>query len=262
MTNNLKHSIPVPLFNEALTTAKKFAAQQETPEKRERVFLNTLAVAAVNTYLTWGEIETDLDQSYSYHPLHHILFPMGDLYLPKFAARLECCPVKPGENQITLPPNGGIIGYVAVQFQKRLDEVHLIGFLPFTEELFTENAPQEIPLSEFQSVESLFDHFFRKEEELIILEEMLAEKENDPVFERVRTNLANMSTLEIIAQLERIYRQEEDYLRGESGAKVLEGFGQEMLMFNREDDDDDAQMELQDFAVELIEKLAEIWEEN
>ncbi len=50
--------ITVPLGIEAHRKAQQFAAEQATPQKRKRVYLNTLAVYAVHNFLNWLKIET------------------------------------------------------------------------------------------------------------------------------------------------------------------------------------------------------------
>ncbi|MBR8826776.1 MAG: DUF1822 family protein [Gomphosphaeria aponina SAG 52.96 = DSM 107014] len=335
MNNNLreKKHIPIPITNRVLTKAKTYAAQLENPAQKEEVFLNTLAVNTVNQYLQWGEIETDLDKSYSEHPVHRIIAPRADLYLPNFEGRLLCCPLKPGENIITLPTNiDQVLGYVAVQFQETLDllrnrkkphpnpprgfgredynqtfppltkggedynqtfppltkgggggvnstfarglleAVDLVGFLPFQE-----NLPQEMSINDFQETETIFDYFFRWEEELLVL----AEFKNDPVFMEVENMLENTDWLVIIKQLERMVSEEEPFLYGTEGADIIanmldkkeesstnrEGKTNNELVTTREDEftkslDISKRKALEDIAEKLINDLKPIWDEG
>ncbi|MFP4338712.1 MAG: DUF1822 family protein, partial [Halothece sp.] len=123
--------ITIPLPPEAHEWAQKFAAAQDNPEKGKRIYLITLAVYAVNRYLRWLQVETDLEGSYSWNIATNSSFDIADLDLPKIGS-LICCPVLPDEESFTppemLPPNA--IGYIAVQFKEVLNEVDLVGYRP------------------------------------------------------------------------------------------------------------------------------------
>ncbi|MGK7874827.1 MAG: DUF1822 family protein [Xenococcaceae cyanobacterium] len=270
--NSTEKPLIVPLLSKAHDLAREFAKEQDTPEKREQVFLNTLAVMAVHTSLRWSEIETDLEQSDSWHPVKRALFNTADLILPEFG-RLECIPVKPGEDRVKLPPDSSndCIGYVAVQFEEQLSQVKLRGFLPLPG-----NLPTELPLNQFHPFDSLFDHLFYLEEEFLLVREKIAEKEDNPVFDTVRSTMEHRSISKIVAELNRILEQEESYLWSEKGGDVLIGRGlsreverevlasssREELLITKEEDFDDldaeSEGEIQDFAFELLEDLKKI----
>ena len=133
--------LTVPLGSEAHAIARQFAAEQTTPQKGKKTYLNTLAVYAVHSYLKWLQIETELSQSDSWHPGLRSLFDVADLVVPS-QGKLECRPVLPGETTFLLPPEVAEdrIGYVAVQFDERLNEVQLLGFAravdTFREQIF------------------------------------------------------------------------------------------------------------------------------
>lgn len=178
--NNTETSITVPLGHEAHDWAKKFAAEQVKTEpskleqlKRDReqakqarisrgkrVYLNTLAVYAVHSYLKWLQIETDLNSSDSWQPWRS-LFDVADLVIPNLG-KLECRPVLIGENVLSLPPEAlqDRIGYIAVQFQEQLNQVQLLGFAPALDPL---NLPKVIPLANLEPLENLLDYFYRLE---------------------------------------------------------------------------------------------------
>lgn len=137
--------ITVPLGREAHAIAGQFAAFQATQEKGKQVYLNTLAVYAVHSYLKWMEIETNLSQSDSWHPGLQSLSDVADLVLPGIG-RLECRPVLPGEMTLHIPPQAteDRIGYVAVQFSESLDEVELLGFF---RSVNASKEPQQIAIT-------------------------------------------------------------------------------------------------------------------
>ncbi len=152
--------IPLKLTNEAHYYANKFAAEQATPEKAKRVYLNTLAVCAVQIYLKWMEFETDLSQTDSWNPGVRALMDVADLAIPDIG-KLECRPMLPGETFIKIPEEvkEDRIGYVAVQFEEQLDNVKLLGFYPLSD---TVNAPSTIAIEDLKS----FDDFIEYLEDL------------------------------------------------------------------------------------------------
>lgn len=131
MNNIHCETMYVPLGQEAHDQAMIFATQQSTPQKSRCVYLNTLAVYAVHTYLKWLQINTVLDEGDSWHPGLLPLFDVSD-YVMSGVGRLKCRPVLPGETGFALPQDRleHRVCYVAVQFQESLDEVNLLGFVP------------------------------------------------------------------------------------------------------------------------------------
>lgn len=181
MTTNLINEsyITVPLFSPEIETSRKFATQQLKPEHREQVFLNSLAVYAVHTYLKHGNIETDLEQSSSWHPLERALFDVSDLYIPYLNTSVECCPIKPNETRVNFTANSldkNIMGYVAVQFLDSLDEVRLMGYLSAGK---LEEDISELPLTEFGHTSNIFDDLFILDEGKIIWQEQIENIEDE-----------------------------------------------------------------------------------
>lgn len=147
--------LTVPLGGEAHAIARQFAAEQTTPQKGKKTYLNTLAVYAVHSFLKWLQIETALSQGDSWHPGMRALFDVADLVVSG-QGKLECRPVLPGETTFSLPPEvtEDRIGYVAVQFRERLDEVQLLGFV---RAVATYNASEQIPIAALQPLDALLD---------------------------------------------------------------------------------------------------------
>lgn len=158
MNNITQLLIKVPLGGQAHAKALKFAAQQNTPQKGKRVYLNTLAVYAVHSYLKWLQIETNLSQSDSWHPFKQAVFDVADLVIPGIG-KLECCPVLPGETAFHLPSEvtENCIGYVGVQFGDRLDEVQLLGFVPVD----TIYQREQLEIADFQPLDALIDRIYQ-----------------------------------------------------------------------------------------------------
>jgi Protein of unknown function (DUF1822) len=135
MTNNiptnllpLSDAIQVPLGIDAHAFARKFAAEQIDLEKKRQVYLNTLAVYAVHSYLNWIEIESDLGRSDSWDALMRRTGTARDLYLPEVKEKIECCPVLPGETQYSLSSELLVhrMACFPVVFGERLDYVQII----------------------------------------------------------------------------------------------------------------------------------------
>ena len=141
----------MPITQKAIETANKFAAQQPNPQKAEQVYLNTLAVLAVNDYLQLMEIETNLAQSDSWNPVVRLCADIADLDLQGLG-KLECRPVMASclqvSNEIEIKSYFGAftpckatpicsippevweerIGYVVVEIDENKKEATLLGF--------------------------------------------------------------------------------------------------------------------------------------
>ncbi len=175
----------VPLGREAHRLAEQFAAQQATPQQGKRVYLNTLAVYAVHRYLKYLQIESNLEQSDSWHLVGQVI-DVADLVLPGIG-KLECRPLLPGETafDLSLDVQENLIGYVAVQFSDILTDVEILGFLPATA-VALDKPPEQIQISRLQSLETLIDHIYDATE-------VLADVPLQEVFVRHKETLVNLS---------------------------------------------------------------------
>ena len=160
MKSTQPNYLQVPLGKDAHQKAEEFAAQQDSVEKGKQVYLNTLAVYAVNNYLKWLNIETALHQSDSWDWSIRTFFDIADLMLPS-VGRIECRPVLPGENVVVLPQEvtQERIGYVAVGFGKQLDFVEILGFVPAK---LIIGQSQIIEINKFESIDLLIDIINRR----------------------------------------------------------------------------------------------------
>lgn len=254
--------LTMPLSRENHETARKFSVQQDQVEKGEQVYLNTLAILGVRSFLNWLGIETDLNAGDSWHSVVRCFQNVADLVIPHLG-KLECRPVLPGQTVISLPSEvtEDRIAYIGVQFQEQLNEVQLLGFYPTIDP----QAPlEEIEITSLQPIETLIDYIDRLESAHFFLP-------NEEVAIKVRDRLAIQSISEIITQLERIYRTYNKYERRYAGGEFLASylpttkgvsFRGSTPVANREEFDDSQQTELQDLAEELLDKLDEIWGED
>ncbi|MEP0871262.1 DUF1822 family protein [Trichocoleus desertorum AS-A10] len=149
--------LTVPLNRDAHAWARKFAAEQINPHHGKRVYLNTLAVYAVHTYLRWIRIATDLSQGDSWQLHLQAVLDVADLVIPN-VGKLECRPILPETSVCHLPPEtlDQRIGYVGVQFQPQLDAVQLLGFVPA---IAPSTSPlTQLALTDFQPLATLAAH--------------------------------------------------------------------------------------------------------
>lgn len=140
-----------PLLSEAHALAQQLCRQLSNDKRTKQVYLNTLAVYAVQGYLRCMEVETDWAASDSHDPLMAQLMDVADLQV-KGLGKLECRPVLPNATVCSIPPEvwEDRIGYVAVQLNQELSEATLLGFVPAV-------AIAELPLAELRSLEVLLD---------------------------------------------------------------------------------------------------------
>jgi hypothetical protein len=128
MTNPL--TFPVPLTRLAHQVAQQFSQQHSHAHKAKQIYLNTLAIYAVNYYLECFGIETNLEASNSWNSVLQTLTNVADLEI-KERGKLECCPLLPNDEfcQISIDALPERIGYVAVRLNRELTEATLLGFV-------------------------------------------------------------------------------------------------------------------------------------
>jgi hypothetical protein len=139
----------VSLLKPAHQLAEKFCQHQSNLQKVEQVYLNTLAVYAVNYHLQCLGFETDWTQSDSWDSMMQTFLDIADLEVKNYG-KLECRPVLPDAEVVYVPEEvwKERIGYVAVQLDESLQEATLLGFAETV-------STQELALSELRSLEEL-----------------------------------------------------------------------------------------------------------
>ncbi|NET64922.1 MAG: DUF1822 family protein [Moorea sp. SIO1G6] len=129
--NNLteKLAFSVPITRDWYQLAETFSQEQHEPDKAQDVYLNTLAVYAVNFYLQCLEVETDLAASDSSNPALRSLMNVSDLMVKDWG-KLECRPVLPGDIVCHIPPESrqDRVGYVVVEINQPSNQAKLLGF--------------------------------------------------------------------------------------------------------------------------------------
>ena len=131
MTLNTKSEIfqiNIPLI--AHLQADKFRRYQSQGSKAQQVYLNTLAVSTVNSYLNLMGWSTSLEHSDSWNPIAQVMMDVADLQIPGYG-KLECRVVLSGDTKVTIPPEvwSERIGYVVVMLDKSLKIGTVLGFV-------------------------------------------------------------------------------------------------------------------------------------
>jgi hypothetical protein len=143
ITNQLIFSISLSI--EAHAIAQEYSQGISNIVKHKQVYLNTLAVYAVDNYLQCMGFATDWKASDSHNNLAVKLMDVADLEV-KNIGKLECRPVLSKAEICKIPPEvwSDRVGYVAVQLNSALKEATILGFTP--------QAAAEIYLSQLQSL--------------------------------------------------------------------------------------------------------------
>ncbi|NET58828.1 MAG: DUF1822 family protein [Symploca sp. SIO2E6] len=138
--------------------AKQFRQQQSSPfnfANCQQVYLNTLAVYAVNDYLKRHGIETDLMASDSSDPIMQSLANVADLQVQRQGqwVKLECRPVFSDTDLVYIPAEvwEDRLGYVAVRINESLTEATLLGFTPTV-------TTEELSVKQLQSLDDLLEY--------------------------------------------------------------------------------------------------------
>ncbi|MDB9414152.1 DUF1822 family protein [Microcystis aeruginosa] len=141
----------VPLSGADFKLAQKFSCEQKDADKSKQVFLNTLAVLAVNFYCQCLKVETNLEESTIGHYNRRILMDSADLKIDVLG-KLECRPVLPNENICYVPSEvwSDRVGYVVVEIDEEAKKAILFGFV---EQIKT----NELPLAQLPDIDNLVD---------------------------------------------------------------------------------------------------------
>jgi Protein of unknown function (DUF1822) len=137
----------VPLSFEAHSLAQRYSKHQNRPDKAKQVYLNTLAIYAVEHYFRCMGFTTDWEDSDSRKPIVQKFLDIADLDVRRLG-KFECRPILPGADQLEVPCEAWDErrGYVAVQLTQSLKEATLIGFVP-------QLAQESIPLNQLRAFE-------------------------------------------------------------------------------------------------------------
>ncbi|MBW4490633.1 MAG: DUF1822 family protein [Trichocoleus desertorum ATA4-8-CV12] len=138
----------VPLSFEAHSLAQQMRLQQFDQQRAKQVYLNQLAVYAVEFYLKCLGIEVDTAPINSRNPIYLQFMDVGNLWIKDFG-QVECRPVLPEETVCYIPPEtwSNRLAYIAVRVSQSLRQATLLGF--------TDTATAEFFLDQLQPMENL-----------------------------------------------------------------------------------------------------------
>lgn len=160
MTTHTKDQLTftVSLARSAHQLADEFCQRQSNFEKAEQVYLNTLAVYAVNYYLQCLGFEPDWEKSDSWDSTTQTFLDIADLQVKNYG-KLECRPVLPDAAVVYIPTEvrQERIGYVVVQLDESLQEAVLLGFAKTA-------STQELSLAQLRSLEDLPEYLNQLEQ--------------------------------------------------------------------------------------------------
>lgn len=141
----------IPLTADVYRLAEKLSREQKDPQKARQVYLNSLAVSAVDFYCQCMEVETEVTARESENIALRSLMDIADLEI-KGWGKLECRPVLPGVDSCPVPSEvlENRVGYVVVEINEETNRATLLGF--------AKNASAGIlEVNRLESLESLID---------------------------------------------------------------------------------------------------------
>ncbi|MEC4815991.1 MAG: DUF1822 family protein [Scytonema sp. PMC 1069.18] len=158
--NAKQTSFTIPLSSTAHEIADKRRQGISNTENAKKIYLNTLAVYAVNYYLDCMGFETNWSDA-DRNPWMLSLIDVADLEV-KNLGTIECRPVLPDTEYLEIPTEAiaNRIGYIAVQFSQSLKSATILGF--------TTQPAAKVHLSQLQSVDKLLDYLTQKEQAAIV----------------------------------------------------------------------------------------------
>ncbi len=158
-TNQLSFTLPLSFEAHAIAQELCHAISKSEANlgKVQQVYLNSLAVYAVDNYLRCMGFDTDWEKSDSRDKLAIKLMDVADLEI-KNIGKLECRPVLLDAEKLEIPPEvwESRIGYVAVQLDESLREANILGFVY--------QAAPSVELNQLKSLEDFLLHLSKLEQ--------------------------------------------------------------------------------------------------
>ncbi|MEL6495823.1 MAG: DUF1822 family protein [Cyanobacteria bacterium J06623_7] len=147
-------SVTILLEPQAHNYARQFASEQAHPAKAKQVYLNTLAVYGVHTYLKCLGINSNLASSSCWRQSDRLLYDLADLILPDLG-KLECRYLLPNDTEVKIPlaAREDRIGYVVVGLEENLQQINLVGFIS---PQLVNFATEAIAMTQLQPIANLF----------------------------------------------------------------------------------------------------------
>jgi len=130
-TNKQKNIINIRLRKSYRNLAEEFKSSISNLIRANQVYLNTLAICAVQQWLKDIGIATDWTECDSNNFMIREIKDIADLEIVG-VGKLECRPILSGETRVHLPPEviHNRIGYILVEVDTKNWEAKLLGFYP------------------------------------------------------------------------------------------------------------------------------------
>jgi Protein of unknown function (DUF1822) len=159
MTNAIAESqtFKVPLALKAHTIAKEHSQNIDLPQQSRQVYLNALAVYAVDFYLRCLGFATNWEHSEHQDSIMRKLLDIADLEVRQ-VGKIECRPVPEGNDFMEIPSEAweNRIAYVAVQLNSDLTRATILGF--------TRTPIEQISLNQLQSFDNFLEYLCQLEQ--------------------------------------------------------------------------------------------------
>jgi hypothetical protein len=150
-------AIPVPITQEMRQNAERFARKQPTKTKADRVYLNTLAVRVVDSYLNLLGIATNLKSGDSWNTAIQCVADVADLEVLG-SGRLECRPLIGdlyNDTTCYIPPEVQCdrVAYAIVQIDPDCSHANLLGF--------SKIATNPLKIEQLQPIDNLLEYLMQ-----------------------------------------------------------------------------------------------------
>ncbi|MBV6624463.1 MAG: DUF1822 family protein [Rivularia sp. (in: Bacteria)] len=198
----------VSLASKAHQLADKFCSYHSNLQKSEQVYVNTLAIYAVNHYLQCLGFATDWKASNSYDIIMQSCLDIADIEVINHG-KLECRVVSPNAEFVYIPQEvwTGRIGYIVVQLDEDLETATLLGFTPRV-------TTEQLPLNQLGGLEE-FPQYLQQATPTINLNQWF-----ENFLQQGWQTLESLLTTESLANLNPSFK-DASYLQGEEIVKAV-----------------------------------------
>lgn len=136
----------IPIDGKMFKIAENFSQQQQNQQKSRAIYLNTLAILAVDFYCQCVGIKTEASKSQGLNNIMSSLMNTASLFI-KDKGLLECRPVLPKEEFCEIPSEvlSERIGYMVVEIDEGNRQARILGFVESVEN-------ERLPLTKLNSL--------------------------------------------------------------------------------------------------------------
>lgn len=145
-------AVALPITSDSRELARVFASQQTNEQKAAQIFLNTLAVLIVKSYLDLLGIPTNLSNCDSWNLVMRTCNDVADLDILNLG-KLECRPIRGTDSSCYIPMEvwNLRLGFVIVKIDDSFKKAELLGFVSHV-------TTEDLAISDLRPIETLIDH--------------------------------------------------------------------------------------------------------